>query len=225
MASRIMGTDHRQSRCNIITDTKGDAAVEATVLFPIMIMVFAALVLLAIYLPAQAVLQRATQYAATAIATETGDTWLFFDEAGMTYRWETDKGRLKNVYVDLFSGSGEIASKGESIVIEAESRSISSKTGALTVESNIVNRILYKEAVVTAAREFTIPVDLSFIGFPRTISIVSTSTAVVQNGDEFIRNIDLASGFVEFIIDKYNLHNVTDAISSFGNRVSGIFGW
>ena len=225
MASGIMGTNHGKSGRNILKDTKGDAIVEATILFPIMIMIFAALVLLAIYLPAQAVLQRATQYAATAIATEVGDTWLFFDEGSMTYRWETDKGRLKNVYVDLFTGSGDIGSKGETIVIEAESRSISSKAGNLTVESNIINRILYKEAVVTAVREFPIPVDLSFIGFPRTISVTSSSTAVVQNGDEFIRNIDLASGFVGFINEKYNLSNVADAIGSFGNRVSGILGW
>jgi len=190
-----------------------------------MIMIFAALVLLAMYLPAQAVLQRATQYAATAIATEAGDTWLFYNESAMSYYFESDKRRLNNVYVDLFSGSGDIFGKGETIVIETESRGISLKTGNLTVESEIVNRILYKEAVVTATREYPMPVDLSFIGFPQTISVTSTSTAVVQNGDEFVRNIDLASDFIEFIIDRYNLHDVTDAIGSFGSRVTGLLGW
>ena len=84
-----MGTNYRKSRRYIIkefiSDTSGDAVVEATVLFPIMIMIFAALVLLSIYLPARAVLQRATQFAATALANEASDTWLFFDESSMSY--------------------------------------------------------------------------------------------------------------------------------------------
>ena len=229
LAARTMGANHRKSRRNIISelkaDTAGDAVVEATILFPIMIMIFAALVLLATYLPAQAALQRATQYAATALATELSDTWLFFDESSMNYYREKDIRRLKNVYAHLFTGNSEAQSIGEAIVIDAESRSISSRTGELTVESSIINNLLYKEAVVTATREFPMPVDLSFIGFPKAISVTATSTAVVQNADEFVRNMDMASGFVEFIVDRYNLHNVKDAISSFGSRVTGILGW
>ena len=246
MASGVMGSNHRTSRwhivgrcageksCNIkresiygrfISDTTGDAVVEATILFPIMIMIFAALVLLAIYLPAQAVLQRATQYAATAIATENSDTWLFFDESQIAYYQETDKNKLKNVYAELFTGSGDIQSKGEAIVIDVESRGISSKAGQLSVDSYIVNKIVYKEVVVTAAREFPMPVDLSFIGFPSTITVTATSSTVVLNGDEFVRNIDIATDFTNYIIEKYDLHDIKDAISSFGSKVSGILGW
>ena len=247
MVTGIMGADHRKSRRNIIKgsagkeerntgrfnkyvtfikeDTSGDAVVEATILFPIMIMIFAALVLLAIFLPARAVLQRATQFAATVIATETSDTWLFFDEGSMTYMHETNIRRLKNVYVDLFTETGDVQSKGEAIVIDIERRSISSKSGQLSVESSIVNKILYKEVIVTATREFPMPVDLSFIGFPDTITVTATSTAVVQNSEEFIRNIDMSSDFIEYIIDRYNLHNITNAISTFGSRVSGLLGW
>ena len=215
----------RRFMSSLAEDTTGDAVVEATILFPVMIMIFAALVLLSIYLPARAALQRATQYAAIAIATEASDTWLFFDESNMSYYRESNSRRLNNVYVDLFTGSGDVQSKGEAIVREQESRSISSRTGHLSVESSIVNKIIYKEAVVTATREFPIPVDLSFIGFPESISITATSAAFVQNSDEFIRNIDMASDFLEFIVDRYNLHNITNAISSFGSRVSGILGW
>ena len=229
MVAGALGKNNRKRRGNIITklirDTTGDAVVEATILFPIMIMIFAALVLLATYLPARAALQRATQYAAIALATEISDTWLFFDEGSMTYYREADIRRLKNVYVDLFTGSDDVQSKGEAIVLDIENRSISSRAGQISVESSIVNRILYKEAVVTATREFSMPVNLSFIGFPETIPVTATSTVVVQNADEFVRSINMASDFVEFIIDRYDLHNVTDAISSFGSRVAGILGW
>jgi len=206
-------------------DTTGDAVVEATILFPIMIMIFAALVLLAMYLPARAVLQRATQYAATAIATENSDTWLFFDESSMTYYRETDKRRLKNVYAELFMDSGNAQGKGEAIVNEIENRGISSKAGQISVDGFIANRIIYKEAVITATREFPMPVDLSFIGFPKTITVTATSTAVVQNADEFVRSIDMASDYADFVSEKYGLSNITDAISSFGSRITALLGW
>ena len=229
MAAGAMGKDHGKRRRNFIKelcdDTSGDAVVEATILFPVMILVFAGLVLLSIYLPARAVLQNATQYAAIVLATEISDTWLFFDEGSMSFYRETNINSLKNVYAGLFTGTGDIGQTGESIVTYMENKSVSSNSGVLSVESSIINRILYKEVVITATREFMIPVDLSLIGFPRTILITTTSTAVVQNADEFIRNINMASDFVEFIIERYNLHNVTDAIGTFGNRVSGLFGW
>jgi len=190
-----------------------------------MIMIFAALVLLALYLPTRAALQRATQYAATAVATELSDTWLFYDENATSHYWKHDKNQLTNVYVALFSGTGNADAKGEGIAIAAEARGVSSKAGVLTVECNVVNRIVYKEVVVTATREFTVPVDLSIIGFPKTIPVTVTSTAVVQNGDEFVRSMDLAADFVKFIKEKFQLGNVSDAIGSFGNQVKSILGW
>jgi len=188
-------------------------------------MIFAALVLLATYLPAKAALQRATQYAATAIAAENSDTWLFFDEGAMTFFRETDIRQLKNVYVDMFAGSGDVQSKGEAIVLELERKSISAKTGQISIECKIENMLLYKEVVITAKRELPMPVDLSFIGFPGSIPVIATSTVVVQNAEEFVRNIDIASDFVEFIIDRYNLHDIRDAISTYGSRITGLLGW
>jgi len=206
----------------LFKDTSGDAVVEAAFLFPIMIMIFAALVLLAIFLPTRAALQRATQYAATAIAVEKSDSWLYYDDGSMSYEWETDKGNLKSVYAELFSGVSE--EKGSIIVTGIEAGCISSKDGTLEVETHIVNRIIYKEVVVTATREFEVPF-LTFIYFPNKIPITVTSTAVVQNGDEFVRNMDLAVDFVEYLVKKFNLTNITDSISTFGKKVSTLFGW
>ena len=208
-----------------VKDTNGDAVVEAAILFPIMIMIFAALVLLAVYLPARATLQRATQHAATVLAAERSDTWLFFDESSMSFYWENDKERLANVYAALFSSGGDVGGKGEDIVVDIERRGISSKAGSLTVDCYIDNKIVYKEVVVTATREFPVPVDLSFISFPETIAVTATSTAVVQNGDEFLRNMDLAVDFVEYISKKFGLTDIADSISSYGSRVASLFGW
>ena len=207
-----------------IEDQNADAVVEATILFPIMIMIFAALVLLAIYLPTRAALQRATQYAATALSVESSDAWLSFSVGEMSYYWENDKSRLTNVYVALFSDGRDIQSKGDDIVRWVESRAVSSKAGVLTTNCYMDNKFVYKEIVVTAKREFTVPPGLTLVGFPETIPIVVTSTAVVQNGDEFVRNMDLAVEFIGFIFEKFGLTDVADAISSFGSKITSLLG-
>jgi len=209
----------------LIKGSNGDAVVEAAILFPIMIMIFAALVLLAVYLPTRAALQRATQFAATAMAVEKSDTWLTFDESAMSYSWEKDKSKLRNVYAALFSDGIDVDAKGRTIVTEIEKRSLSLKAGKLEVNSNVVNRVIYKEIVVTATREFTVPAGLVFIQFPETIKITVTSTAVVQNGDEFVRNMDIAADFIEYLVKKFKLTDMTDSIKTFRGKVSSFFGW
>lgn len=204
-------------RYDLVKDTKGYAVVEATILFPIIIMIFAGLVLLATYLPIRMVLQQATQYAATALATEQSDTWLEFDETQMQYQW-LRKSELQNVYAAVLSslGSGDTASKAETIVEKLDENNIVSSRGTLTVACEVKNYLVYKEISVTATKTIPMPVDLSFVKFPTEIPITVTSTAVVQNGDEFIRNIDLAGDFISYLDEKYDL-----GISDFTSKISG----
>jgi len=210
---------------SLIKDTDGDALVEAAILFPVMIMIFAGLVLLAVYLPTRAALQRATQHAASAIATERSDTWLFVGQDSLDLYWETQKDNLDNVYSALFASSVVARIKGIIIAIGTEAKGISSKSGEIDARCEVVNRIVYQEIVVTARREFTIPVNLSFIGFPEVIPITVTSTAVVQNGDEFVRNMDLAAEFLGYLSEKLELNGVADKIGSYWNEAAVFFGW
>lgn len=188
----------------LIKNTNGYAVVEATILFPIIIMIFAGLVLLAMYLPTRSVLQQATQYAATAMATERSDDWLDFDTRDMKYRWKHVAG---NVYAAIFSSffSGESKNEAATIVKSIDGESLVSKSGELTVECKVVNLVVYSEISVTATRMIPMPVDLSIVGFPTEIPVTVTSTAVVQNGDEFVRNIDIAAEYVDYLDKKYNL--------------------
>lgn len=209
---------------SIWKSTDAYAVVEATILFPIIMMIFAGLVLLAMYLPTRAVLQRATQYAATALATEQSDTWLQFDADDMEYFWIGSKSRLPNVYVALVGSffKGDTAQKAETIVTKAENTGLVHRAGELTVDCEIHNYVIYKEIVVTATRTIPMPVDLSFVQFPTEIPITVTSTAVVQNGDEFVRNIDIAADFITYLDEKYNLR--FDKISEYINKAWSFLG-
>ncbi|MCL2068888.1 MAG: pilus assembly protein [Oscillospiraceae bacterium] len=191
---------------------RGMAVVEATILFPIIMMIFAGLVLLSMYLPTRSALQRATQYAATAIATERADTWLGFDEKTMEYKWlQRDEVRNpgNNVYMaflrSFLLGEAGDYEKVKTIVTKVEAGSISMKAGELEVDFDVVNRLVYKEIIVTASRTIDVPIDLSFVMFPDKIEIKVASTAVVLNGDEFVRSMDLAVDYVKFLDREFGI--------------------
>ena len=194
-------------------NTKGYIVVEATILFPIMIMIFAALTLLAMYLPTRAALQNATQLTVAAIATEYSDSWLFYDEDSMSFYWESETKNLANVYQSLLEPISlePAASKAETMVINADTNIVKISADKLTVEYSFVNFGIYKEIIITATRLITTPVNLSFIRFPTEIPVTVTSTAVVQNSDEFIRDADLA-------VDSY-----TQLSKKYGVTTEGLF--
>jgi len=213
-----------KSRPGLIEDTRGDAVVEATILFPIIMMIFAGLVLLAIYLPTRMTLQHTTQYAATALATEQSDTWLDFDTGSMKYEWHRWKEELPNVYSAVLASffMSDVADDAETIVKKQEGQSITSHDGNLTVDCEIYNRIIYKEITVTATKKITMPVDLSFVKFPKEIPITVSSTAVVLNGDEFVRNMDLAAEFVSYLEREYHLP--FSKLGEWMDKVYGVLG-
>lgn len=211
-------------RPSFYEDTRGDAVVEATILFPIIMMIFAGLMLLAIYLPTRMTLQHTTQYAATALATEQSDTWLDFDTGAMQYRWLQDKSDLPNVYAAILASfmMSDTQDDAETIVRKTEGKSITTHSGNLDVECEIQNYLVYKEIKVTATRTVPMPVDLSFVMFPQEIPITVSSTAVVLNGDEFVRNMDLAVELIAYLDEKYNL-GVKELTSTLGKWMGKVY--
>ena len=183
-------------------------------LFPIIILICAALVLLSVYMPLRAAMQCSTQYAATAIATERSDTWLRFDPDTLSYYWLDDRDELGNVYSSLIGalvGNGrDDEDNAKQTVLNMENKNILKPSSDLTVEYGVVNYIVYKEIVVTARRT----VNLTMFGIPKNVELAVTSTAVVQNGDEFIRNMDLAVDVMD------SLFNIRDIFSSLGEICS-----
>ena len=49
-----------------------------------------------------------------------------------------------------------------------------------------------------------------------------TSTAVVQNGEEFVRNIDIAADFISYLQEKYDLS--FDRLSEYINKAWSFLG-
>lgn len=209
---------------------RGSAVIEATILFPMMIMILCGLVLLSTYLPTRSRLQQATQFAATAIATEKSDTWLYYDEDTMKYTWAGSKSELPNVYVSFIQG---ITGNGKNDQFTAEKvvetfldEGAIKIAGELDVDCTMRNFIIYKEISVTATKHIPLPLDLSFIGFPEELTITVTSTAVVQDGDEFVRSMDIAGDFFNYLDEKYHITSnaVFTKIKEAGSKINQFLG-
>lgn len=187
-------------------------------------MVFFALVILAAYLPQKAVLQRAVQFAAVTLATERGDPWLRFDEEDMQF-YLAEYDELPNVYGAVLKGAFRSVTeeKGKAIVAEMAyqgllpefARRSVRNSGSLTVTCQVKNYVVYQEIVVIARQEIPLPVDFSLIGFPDRLTIVQQSRAVVQNGDEFVRNVDIAKDMVEAIDERLGISEKIESTKFF----------
>lgn len=209
-------------------DTGGYAVVEATILFPIIFMVFAGLMLMAMYLPTRALLQRATQYTATALATERSDTWLRCDPTTGEYYWLDDRKDLGTVYGAVFGAlkgnNRDEADAADQLVRKIESEGLVRVSADFEVQYGVLNYIVYKEIIVTATKTIKMPVDLTFVGLKNEIPITVSSTAVVQNGDEFVRNIDLAVDLVTDLSEKYGLDKTFGKVGEFLNKFNELLG-
>jgi len=193
-------------------DTSGDALVEATILFPIMVMVFAALALLAMYLPQEANLERAVQFAASSLAPENADMGYGYDENGLAVVWDFD---LHNTYQDFFTGTytgknsnvyfkminwvitaGALASdkhlqeRADAIVQSVMASSIMARSFPIEVECTVRRGLIYSDIEITATQTIKMPVNLSFIGFPEEILIAKSAKCMVLDGDGFLRSAD-----------------------------------
>ncbi len=196
----------------LIKDDKGDVIVEATILFPIIIMIFAAFVMLATYMPVRGNVQRAAQYAASIISVQESDTWIKFDKDQLKQQW-LEKSELPNVYAQalgaIFETSHERSEKqgvAETIVKAILDNGIVSNNGEITdIDCEVKNYVIYKEIVVTVEYEVQMPLKLSFIGFDNKYTVSESATAIVTDGDGFVRNIDMLTDFVNYLNKKYNL--------------------
>ena len=138
------------------------------------------------------------EYAAEGIATARSDTWVAFETDG--YKWRND---ARNVYAVLF-GSADDAD-AELVVQKSTANGLMLRQGDMSVTCQINNYIIYQEVVVTAVDTVHVPIDLSFVKFPNTIDLTTSSTAVVQNGDEFVRNMDIAADFVKYLDQRFGI--------------------
>lgn len=235
----------------LIKDTKGDALVEAAILFPIMIMIFAAIVLLSMYLPQRAVLHNAAQYTATVLAREHSDTGYFFvhdDDEGFKEEWDfklhnniidATLGRMFEVYNKrnnfwyrafgwFLLDDDDFKGRAQDIVDLIVNRSIRMSGSDVEVELAVDKTLLSTSFTVVVEQTITFPVDLSFIYFPTSMTLKQSACCIVADGDAFIRNVDDAYAFADIatrgkdVLHDIQPQNILEDLSLFLKTVVGL---
>lgn len=210
-----------------IKSNRGDAVVEATILFPIMIMIFAAIVLLSIYLPQRAVLHNAAQLTATAIAKEFSDTGFHFDDATLQESFDFDlhptifnsnrdhrNGFWYRAFGRFNDAGTRYEERAQNIVDEALSRGFQITNEPVDVGFDLSRTLLYTEIHITVSQAVPFPVNLSFIGFPEEIVLEQTASAFVADGSGFLRGVDDAFAVAD--IGDRIVDNLTFILQRFG---------
>ena len=212
----------KESIKSIIRDEGGGAVVEATILFPIIFMIFFAFTMLAIYLPTSVALQRSVEKAALIVSSHRSDLGYIYDissdKAGVDY----NKLRQESVYAYMTRGFGDendIAGK----IVE--------KYAADTLYKGKNLQISFKQdpsdkryIVVTAEQTLEMPFDFPILPISKTFTIRKSARAIIHDADEFIRNMDIVYDLVIKKAEavKETIGGIKNFLSIF-NRVKGFF--
>lgn len=78
------------------------------------------------------------------------------------------------------------------------------------------NYIIYRKVTVTATETVKLPLDFSIIGLPNEYNISATATAMVNNTDEFMRDTDL-------VMNAVKQTKLWAQISKFGQKISDLY--
>ena len=78
------------------------------------------------------------------------------------------------------------------------------------------NYVVYKTITATATQTVTPAISLKMVGGRDTITISATATAVVTNGDDFIRNTD-------FVVDVVSKTKLGQKASELADKAKGFY--
>ena len=181
-------------------DEAGDAVVEATILFPIIIMIFFAFILLAMYLPTSVALQRSVQKAALIASAHRSDLGYTYEisnnSAGVN--WEGFK--QENVYTYMGRGFNKEIEIAEKIVKKYAADALyEGQDLRISVKEDINDK---RYLIITAEQTLIMPFDFPFLPISNKIELKKSARVMNRDADEFIRNMDIVYDLVIKKTDK-----------------------
>ncbi|MEG1752676.1 MAG: hypothetical protein RR234_02065 [Christensenella sp.] len=203
----------------LLKNEKGNAIVEATFIFPIVILTTLAFYFLIIYMYNRVNLQKSLdlymEVCSKSVAVANQD---YGSPLSVTIK-PTPLLKPKNPYRN-FTSSNDLSDELEQAVLNY------AKQGSLFASNNddvniqIKNYILFKEIKGSAARTFKMPINLSLIGIDSNVTIYAASRRMVQDHDEFMRNVDLVIDATSYFDEKYG---ISDKIGGIKDKVGKVF--
>ena len=94
----------------------------------------------------------------------------------------------------------------------------------IEITSSVKNYVIYKEITATAKQTVQPAIKLSVVGGSDSLEIVCTSSVVISDGDEFIRNTDFAIDLVKETKVGEMAGQMVDKVAGFYNKFKEKFG-
>lgn len=196
-------------------EEKAYIIVEATIVFPIMILIFMGMIMLSTILPYKAALQHATQRAANAIAIELSDKWCRIDKEGIEISAcdivEEKPSEIPNALEEIIYSFFPLDTDQykEYVTASVGKRmdwiNMNMREGGFD-KSSLDVKIEYKDnkVLVKASRKINFPLNIKKVGMKNNIEIEGAAIANLNDVDGFIRFQDaMASNpnFANCVVD------------------------
>ena len=216
----------------------GDIIVEATMIFPIVILSVLALFFASLFMAQKANLQANLQNSLLYFKNTETDTFVsplehvqyrredgIYGAVGNTYNppgeGEVDGGRM---FPYRFLGMRFDEAKFREYFFDSCGNMFFYDGTNVSLDVSTTNWVIYKKISATATQTMTIPIDTRIIGIDPEIEITATAEVVVMDGDNFVRSADM----VVYMYQKSDLKDYIEPIISKGvefyNKFKEIFG-
>ncbi len=185
----------------VLKDNKGNSIVEATIVFPIIIMITLVLFYLSLFLCQRAILQSNLQTALLYYKNAETDTYVTNDINGATSVLNMHVSRyneptLQDPYRTLFMTTKKQDGDFKSLFATIAGKMFFSSVSKQSVTYETKNYIVYKSITATVTQEVKMPVRFEILGFDPSVTLGVEARIVINDPDEFVRNSQLVGNLV-----------------------------
>lgn len=190
---------------------QGHTIVEATVIYPITIILFFVLLYAGLFICQRAILQSSLEDALIYYKNVSTDTYVSVDKkisfttdgetitaVGNTYENAKKLDPYRQIFSAVASAFGNGINQGDfkNFFVSSYNHLSFYKGDNINVTIKENNYVIYKRITATATQKMNTAVNIAMVGAENEISLTTTATIVVTDGDSMIRDVDFASDIV-----------------------------
>lgn len=191
----------------------GYTIVEATIVYPVTVMLFFVILYASLFLCQRANLQAKLEDALIYYKNEATDTFVSANEsmiitkenelikiAGNSYEVESSINPYRHIGAALGNAIGINGNQ------DKFSKLFHSRYGTMFFDDgenikveviSVTDAILYRKITVRATQQVSAPINLAFVGAENSMTLSAEATAIMVDGDDLIRDFDFAVDLVE----------------------------
>lgn len=203
----------------VLKDKRGNSIVEATIVFPVIIMIILVLFYVTLVLCQRAILQSNLQTSLIYYKNQVSDTNVVINPDGVHNAMDIhanafeDQGYnfpYRNIFMTTVEDQGSFVNFFNNIAGPMFFKSVSS----INVTYDVKNYVVYQSLTATAEQKVTMPVRFEILGIDPTLNINVEARTVINDPDEFVRTSQLVGDLVSETKLGEKLSEMTDKVAA-----------